>query len=265
MYTFCVSWKPQWSQQSAPATTRLGLHHEVAGRVGSLIGQGNLLPGSVLPNEATLGLEFGVSRTAIREAIKVLASKGLVEVRRKTGTRVRPHSEWNMLDPEVLGWLFSGSGIPPSLADLMEVRKVVEPAAAQMAATRAMPKDLLQIRAALQDMELASDDLASAVESDLRFHLAILEATHNVFMRPFGALIQAALRASFRLTSSNPELYVKSLTLHHTVVEAIETHNPYAAESAMSTVLAQTSRDIATQTLAVLGNSNHTKPISTQE
>ena len=153
-----------------------------------------------------------------------------------------------MLDPEVLTWLFSGAGIPAGLTDLLEVRKIVEPAAARMAALRATPEDLLEIREAYLGMVNAVGDLPSSVESDLRFHLAVLEATHNAFMRPFGALIQAALRASFRLTSSNRRLYRNTLTLHRAVVDAIEAGKSDASEAAMLAVLAQTSRDIATQT-----------------
>jgi DNA-binding FadR family transcriptional regulator len=255
-----VAAKIEWKSEPSALLPRLNLHHEVAGRIGLLIAQGSIQPGSVLPNEAALGTEFGVSRTALREAIKVLASKGLVEVRRKTGTRVRPAAEWNMLDPEVLSWLFSGSGVPVGLSDLMEVRRVVEPAAARMAALRASKEDLSEIREACLAMERATGDLPSSVESDLRFHLAVLEATHNVFMRPFGALIQAALRASFRLTNSNRVLYRKSLKLHRAVVDAIEAGNGDESEAAMLTILGQTSKDIATQTRAAAGGKARVRP-----
>jgi DNA-binding FadR family transcriptional regulator len=157
-----------------------------------------------------------------------------------------------MLDPEVLAWLSSGTGIPAGLTDLLEVRKVVEPAAARMAALRATPEDLLEIREACTGMETAVGDLPSSIESDLRFHMAVLEATHNAFMRPFGALIQAALRASFRLTSSDHTSYSKTLTLHHAVLDAIEAGNGDRAEATMLAVLAQTSRDIASQTKAAM-------------
>lgn len=252
--------KIKWKSGPAVSLPRVNLHHEVAGRIGSLIAQGAILPGAVMPNEGLLGTELGVSRTALREAIKVLASKGLVEVRRKTGTRVRPRAEWNMLDPEVLSWLFSGTGIPPGLTDLLEVRKVVEPAAARMASERATASDLLEIREAYLGMERATDDLASSVESDLRFHLAVLEATHNVFMKPFGALIQAALRASFRLTNSNNSLYRKSLTRHRAVVDAIEARDRDKSEKAMLAVLSQTSRDIAAQKRAASAAKANARP-----
>ena len=250
----------KWRETKSASLPRLSLHHEVAGRIGLLIAQGSIKPGTVLPNEATLGTEFGVSRTALREAIKVLSSKGLVEVRRKTGTRVRPHSEWNMLDPEVLGWLFSGSGVPSGMADLLEVRRIVEPAAARMAALRATQEDLEEIRSAYLGMEDSTNDLPSAVESDLRFHLAVLEATHNVFMRPFGALIQAALRASFRLTNSNRELYAKSLLRHRSVMEAINSGDGEESGGAMLAILEQTSRDIATQTRTAAAGRSASRP-----
>jgi DNA-binding FadR family transcriptional regulator len=228
---------------------RVSLHTAVASRIGSLIVQGKLSPGSILPNEAALAAEFGVSRTALREAIKVLASKGLVEVRRKTGTRVNTHSHWNMLDPEVLTWMFSGDEIPSRLADLMEVRMLIEPAAARMAAGRATATDLDEIRKTLHGMEASTGDIPSSVESDLGFHMAVLEATHNAFMRPFGALIQAALRGSFRLTSSNADLYRLTLPLHRKVFEAIEARNSEKAEAAMKTLLTQTLHDIDQQTV----------------
>ena len=160
----------------------MSLHSAVASQLGHLIAQGRLEPGSILPNEAALGKDFGVSRTALREAIKVLASKGLVEVRRKTGTRINAHAQWNMLDPEVLGWMFSGYGAPAGLPDLMEVRMLVEPAAARMAAMRADAGDLKQIQDALVQMEAATGDLRYSVDADLRFHMAVLQAAHNMFM-----------------------------------------------------------------------------------
>jgi DNA-binding FadR family transcriptional regulator len=158
-----------------------------------------------------------------------------------------------MLDPEVLTWLFPGTGVPAGMPDLLEVRKVVEPAAARMAALHATPEDLAEIRDAYLGMERATDDLPFSVESDLRFHLSVLEATHNVFMRPFGALIQAALRASFRLTNSNRALYSKSLTRHRAVLDAIESGNGDESEAAMLAILEQTSKDVAIQTKASVG------------
>jgi DNA-binding FadR family transcriptional regulator len=230
------------------------LHAQVAREIGLQIVEGRLSPGAVLPNEADFGNQLGVSRTALREAVKVLAAKGLVEVRRKTGTRVRPQHDWNALDPDVLNWLFSGKGFTVAIPDLLELRLIIEPAGAKLAAVRATPEDLAKIELALQGMETAVEDSASSVESDLKFHLAILEATHNTFMRPFGALIQEALRASFKLTNRDQAAFEKSLRRHRDVFEAIRDRNPEAAEIAMKIVLNRTSEDIERSLPAKVAN-----------
>jgi DNA-binding FadR family transcriptional regulator len=231
------------SRSPVPAFERT-LHTQVAREIGLQILKGKLKPGAVLPNEADFGMQLGVSRTALREAVKVLAAKGLVEVRRKTGTRVRPQHDWNALDPDVLNWLFSGNGFAVGIPDLLELRLIIEPAGARLAAQRATAENLAEIEAALQGMETAIEDSASSVESDLKFHLAILEATHNTFMRPFGALIQEALRASFKLTNRDRAAFEKSLRRHRDVFEAIRARDPQAAEVAMQIVLNRTSEDI---------------------
>lgn len=201
-------------------------------------------PGEVLPTEASLGVSFNVSRTAVREAIKVLTSKGLVEVRRKTGTRIRPKKDWNALDPDVLAWQFSGGSLSAAIMDLVELREIIEPASARMAAERATPEDMTEIHNAFSEMENSVGNTAASVEADLRFHLAILESTHNSFMRPFGALIQAALRASFRLTNRNASAYQQSLLKHRAVLNAIKAKRERSAENSMRIVLRGTRHDI---------------------
>lgn len=226
-------------------SSRLSLHTRVASEIGSEIVRGQLVPGDVLPNETCLGERFGVSRTSLREAIKVLAAKGLIEVRRKTGTRVRPPRDWNVLDPDVLFWQFSGSGVPTGITDLIEIRRLIEPAAAGLAARRGTAEDFTEIAQAYSAMQLALEETRSRIDSDLRFHLAILEASHNVFMRPFGALVQAALRASFRFTGADKAAYRRTLELHRAVLNAITERSPEIADSAMRKLLAQTSKDIS--------------------
>jgi DNA-binding FadR family transcriptional regulator len=221
------------------------LHNEVAQQLGSSIAQARVPPGATLPNEAELSLHFNVSRTVLREAVKVIASKGLVEIKRKTGTRARPRGDWNMLAPQVLGWFFSGLDVSEGLADLLEGRRQIEPQAAALAAERATSLDLEMIEAACRGMTVATRDLHASVAADLQFHLAILEATHNIFMLPFGAMIQAALAQSFRLTSQDRPAYFRSLLLHQAVVSAIRHRDSYSAMPAMLAMLDQTSADIA--------------------
>lgn len=247
MYTLTMTSKTPLLLPEGRLRDRKGLHHHVAARLGTQISTGQLRPGLVLPNENVLCEELGVSRTALREAIKVLDSKGLVEVRRKTGTRVRPQSDWNMLDAEVLAWLFAGPVVPSTLAHLLDFRKLIEPGAARIATQLSTPQELLRVDLAYRKMEEVAEQVAPSVEADLSFHLAILEATHNPFLRSFGSLIRSALQASFRYTSSNHALYLQSLKLHGAVIEAMKARNGELAEQAMYTMLIQTSADIAEQ------------------
>jgi DNA-binding FadR family transcriptional regulator len=232
------------SVRSTGIAGRRNLHGQIAEYLGMQILGGKLPPGETLPNEMALATSLDVSRTAIREAIKVLTSKGLIEVRRKTGTRVRPRREWNALDPDVLTWQFAGDGLPTGITDLLELRRVIEPAAAAIAAERARPENLREIEEALVDMKKSMGKTAVSVEADLQFHMAILEATHNSFMRPFGALIAAALKASFRLTNADDAAYKLSLRRHSAVFAAIRDRSPRQAEDAMLKILEGTRTDI---------------------
>ncbi len=223
--------------------SRRSLHGRVAHDLGARIAGGDFAPGTVLPNEAALGASFGVSRTVLREAVKVLAAKGLVEARPKIGTRVRPRADWNMLDPDVLAWQCAGSDLPGVAEDLMEIRRVVEPHAAALAARRATDAEILGIAGAYADMERAPD-IESSVEPDVRFHLAVMDATHNAFLRPLGALIRAALSASFRLSKMPPGAHERSMPRHRAVLDAIRAHDPEAARAAMRDLLDHAAEDI---------------------
>lgn len=230
----------------APAPTlnaRRSLHGRVVQDLGARIAGGGYEPGALLPSEAVLGASFGVSRTVLREAVKVLASKGLVEARPKIGTRVRPRADWNMLDPDVLVWQCAGPGLPGVAEDLMEIRRVVEPHAAALAAGRASDAEIAAIAAAYADMERAPD-IESSVDPDVRFHLAIMDATHNAFLRPLGALIRAALRASFRLSKMPPGAHERSMPRHKAVLDAIRDRDPEAARAAMRDLLDHAAEDI---------------------
>src|SRR5947209_10892524 len=128
-----------------------GLHGQIVHAIGRQIVSGAVRPGEVL----SLPEGLPASRTVLREAIKVLAAKGLVESRPKTGTRVRAPQSWNQLDPDVLAWQQEGMPQPAFLRKLTEVRLIVEPAAAERAAQRARPAALAALDAAFGDMEAA--------------------------------------------------------------------------------------------------------------
>ncbi|MEG3619567.1 FadR/GntR family transcriptional regulator [Magnetovibrio sp. PR-2] len=211
------------------------LHGQVVHELGKRIVTGDIDEGAVLPNETELGASFAVSRTALREGIKVLAAKGLLASRTRTGTRVRPRNEWNMLDPDVMAWQLSSGQPHKFLNDLVEFRRAVEPLAASLAAQRATDADVQVIKQAYDDMELAGSDIGAGVLPDLRFHQGIFHASGNELLAPLGTLTEAALSVSFRVLTS--ETKQESLRLHKAVLEAIQTRDSAAAQSAMTALL----------------------------
>jgi DNA-binding FadR family transcriptional regulator len=224
--------------------SRRSIHGQVAHEIGQRILRGDFVPGAVLPNEAAFSIELKISRTALREAIKVLAAKGLVESRPKTGTRVRPRDQWNMLDPDVLAWSFSVGDTERHALNLTELRRILEPAAAALAAERAGPEDIARITEAYDQMAAAGEDVEAAIGPDLRFHQAILLATGNEFMAPMGFVIESALAASFKLSSSFPGARTNSLPRHHAVLERIRERDAVGAHTAMLRLLQETRDDI---------------------
>jgi DNA-binding FadR family transcriptional regulator len=224
--------------------SRRSLHAQVATDIGGRIMRGEFAPGEVLPNESDFSAALKVSRTALREAIKVLAAKGLVESRPKTGTRVRAREQWNMLDPDVLAWQFAATEAVRFAEDLFEVRRIIEPAAAALASARAEGADLDAIEAAYSGMEAAGSDLEASLGPDLRFHLAILAATGNELLVPLGALIETALAFSIKISGTRPGANFHALPMHGAVLAAIKSRDPEAARRAMLVLLDESVEDV---------------------
>src|SRR5712691_9956727 len=137
---------------------RRGVHGEIVHAIGAQILRGDLRPGDPLPTEEDLIADLAVSRTALRESIKVLAAKGLVEARPKTGTRVRDRHYWNLMDPDVLVWTMEASSDGAFFRDVNELRRILEPAAARLAADRAEEAELDAIAASFAELETAAAD-----------------------------------------------------------------------------------------------------------
>ena len=220
------------------------IHGRIAHEIGQQILRGDVQPGEVLPNEVDLGAEFGVSRTVLREAIKVLAAKGLVESRTKIGTRVKARDQWNMLDPDVLSWSLASNEAEEYALAVSEMRRVLEPAGAALAAQRATPEQVARIRAAFEAMAVAGRNTEESVYHDLRFHLAILEATGNPFLVSMGHVIESAIAFNIKLSVEFPNLRVQSLPLHRMVLERIEKGDPRGAQAAMVKLLQEAQTDI---------------------
>jgi DNA-binding FadR family transcriptional regulator len=221
------------------------LHGQIVHSIGRQILQGELLPGEAIPAQPDLP----ASRTAVREAIKVLVAKGLVESRPRTGTRVRAREAWNMLDPDVLAWAHKGSTSKALLRSITEVRSIVEPAAAELAARRATPAHMAELQRAFRDMEAAMPadgpgDVAAFVIADTRFHTAIFRAAGNDLLEHMSGVIYSALRFSFEATSRIPGSARASLPRHRAVMEAIRGRRPRLAGAAMRALVRRIARKI---------------------
>lgn len=207
---------------------------------------GRLRAGELLPTETELARTLALSRPSLREALKALAQKGLVEARTRRGTLVCDRLRWDVLDADVLRWLAAAPPDRAFLMDLLDVRTIFEPAAASMAAARATPDQILAIENAFAAMASSlPHDVEACCRHDLAFHELITSATGNRLLIRFAAAIRTALLAAFRLSSNARESYENSLAEHHDVAVAIRRRSPEDAERAMRRLLAGTARDLS--------------------
>jgi GntR family galactonate operon transcriptional repressor len=220
----------------------LSLCSQVASEMGRRIVTGRYAPGSLVDDEGTLSERFQVSRTVIRDAVKILVGKGLLDVRRGIGTRVKDRRDWGLLDDDVLAWQLSGPPEASTLQQLMEVRQVFEPRGARWAASRASVEDLQEIGAACDLMDAEINNAEQFVVADARFHRAVLRAAHNEFLSALDGVIYSTLLFSIRLTNPNTEANALSLPLHRSVYEAIKSGDTSLAESRMNDLLEDASR-----------------------
>lgn len=228
-------------QLSPPATVYTGrnLHGQVVSELGKRIVGGSYLAGALLPNEEQLCAELEVSRTALREAVKVLAAKGLLESRPRIGTRVRAKDLWNLLDPDILAWRCATGADAEFLRHLTELREIIEPAAASLAASSRTPAQLEAIATALRNMENATH-IAEWVEADLEFHTAILKATNNPLLMPLAAIIGSALESLLGVTARGAGDFKRGLSDHQKVFAAIESADSQSALHRMAGMLSET-------------------------
>ncbi len=230
------------AESAAPRNVPVGVR--LARSLGEAILGGTYQPGDALPGELELAQKYGVSRTLIREALKSLAAKGLIESRKKAGTRVRPRSEWQLFDPHVLAWRLETGAEEKLALDLLQMRAALEPAAAAAAARSQNAPAIDAIAAAFEQMELTAHDRSEFAEPDLRFHKAILAASGNEFMVAFGSIIEAALRAFLGLSMRHPGAPAPSVPLHGEVLKAITAGDAAGAEKAMHALLDRTRKNI---------------------
>lgn len=214
-------------------------HSQVVDALGRAIINGEFPVGSILPGDSELALRFNVSRTVLREAMKTLAAKGLIVPRARIGTRVTARNEWNLFDSDILTWHFHDGMDKMFLQHLSEVRMAFEPHAAALAAVHASEAEIahmMRLAVAMGDPNHTAETLALA---DLKFHLAVAEASANPFMRTVGSLIEAALVGVFKLSSpaSERDRIGDVSRTHIRIVEQISRRDEAGARAAMEAVI----------------------------
>ena len=220
-----------------PPTKALRLHGTIARKLGIAIVSGQYQPGDLLDGEVSSSEQLAVSRTAYREAVRILAAKGLVDARPKVGTRINVQSKWNLLDPDVLEWTFESEPDLELLNSLFELRNVVESAAAGLAARRRSSGHLKAMRVALNGMAKHTLATPAGRQADLDFHTTLLNATNNPFIISLTSGVSAAISTTTIFKQRKRPLRRDPLPDHLRVFEAIAEKNPEKAQEAMSELI----------------------------
>lgn len=217
----------------AKAGNHLNLTATVVDTLGRAIVTRQHEAAAVLPMEDELRAQFGVSRTVLREAIRMLSAKGLVIARQRKGTVVQPEAAWNLLDPDVLEWMLDREFSIELLVDFTEMRLAIEPRAAALAAQSASGTQRRAIVAGIDRMMAAENGADDPLESDIAFHVAVLQASNNRFMRQFTDLAETTLRFSIRRTNAYQGVSRASAANHKRVSDLIIGGQAAQAQAAM--------------------------------
>ncbi len=206
---------------------------KIASEIGCKIVSGRLKPGTLLDGEIEASGDRNVSRSAYREAIRVLVAKGLVQSRPKIGTRVTETSEWHLLDPDVLSWIFVREPPRNLLVSLFELRKLVEPEAAALAAQRRSLEQMNRMGGALEVMAHETLHTERGRAADRDFHAILLSASANPFLVSLSSSVTAAVTWSTMFKERTQRLRRDAVPDHIKIYEAIAARDPGAARAAM--------------------------------
>ena len=223
-----------------PAVERQGglrIHQALARQLGIAILSGEYRPGDAFDGEIEQSEALGVSRTAYREAMRILTAKGVLESRPRAGTHVTPRRRWNLLDPDMLEWMFAGTPDERFIRDLFELRAVIEPAAAALAADRHEEADLTRMNEGLAGMEAYGLATAEGQAADQEFHTALLEATRNEAVVSLATSVAAAVRWTTRFKHRGHKRPRDPLPDHIALRDAIASRKPARARKAMEELL----------------------------
>jgi len=217
-----------------------GLQKTVIDGIGRSIVGGVIAPGEYLPTEPELGAQFEVSRTSVREAMRVLSAKGLIEIRQKVGTRVQEPEHWNIFDADILRWHHEEGQGDAVMRDLIELRQILEPAAAKLASARATIDNHRRLKTAIEAMKAEVDSPEGYARADLEFHLAVYSASQNSLMWQFGTVVGDFLRRAFLIQQKvvrDSKFLLQDIDLHNSVYEAINRGDGEEASTAMLKVV----------------------------
>lgn len=225
------------SRPAATGPVSRRLHDNIARGIGIRIAGEELKPGDLLPGEIEAAEQFSVSRTAYREAVRILAAKGMVESRTKTGTRVSPRARWHILDPEVIGWFLETKPSEGFVRDLFGIRQMVEPHAAALAATHHRKRDIEAMTESLNTMSRMRLSSEEGRTADRAFHQAILAATGNELIAALSSSVAAAIWWTTLFKHRTQQSPRDPLPEHRAVLEAIRVRDPERARQAMAALV----------------------------
>ena len=230
---------PTVELEGRPAPT--GLHARLLDRLGLAICGGDLATGSVVRIDQ-LQERYGVSRSVVREAIRVLASMGLVTPRRRVGVQVLAAARWNLYDPQVIRWRLASPARIAQLQSLTELRTAIEPEAARLAALRAPLADASELMGLAGKLWAAgqANDAEAFLALDIQFHRLVLSSSGNEMFAKLHTLVEAVLtgRTQYGLIPRHP--HNEALQLHVDVASAIQRGSGDDAHSAMLGIMART-------------------------
>lgn len=210
----------------------LNLSDRVTQELGRAIISGKYSNESGFPSEAKMCEDYGVSRTSIREAVKMLGAKGLITSRPRKGIVVEPATKWNLYDTSILRWMLESSPSLYVLREFLQMRMAIEPQAAALAAQFATDEQIQQIEQALKDMEAAGNDPELSLhEADIAFHTSILAASNNRFILQLRDFVSTALNVSIQHTTPAKGSIKAIVEEHDKVYRAISLRQPERAKS----------------------------------
>lgn len=215
------------------------LTHQVTHELGLAIVQGHFLHNEPFMTEAQLEKQYQISRSVIREAVKMLTAKGLITSRPRQGIRVQPAAEWNVFDSDVLQWMSQGQVSPALQQEFVEFRRAIEPEAATLAARRQNTGSIQAMVQALEQLQSSEGNRESLLAADIEFHTAVLHASGNRFFTQLTHFMQVALRSGMAAMERRAEPLSYPCAEYRRVCEAIQAGHPEAAGLAMSELLDQ--------------------------